>query len=339
MAVALLIIQGPYVGQQIPVSAGQSFRIGRTERAEYAFPNDTYLSSAHFEVSCNEAECRIRDLGSSNGTFVNGAKIDWAAVQEGDQVSAGETVFLVQTAAEGQMHDVAAPVVAQPGNGPAPAVERTARMFAPGIEPEPREQPAPLNAERKRALHILTRQALPLFTVLDAARDGRVQDLLQSSRLRYEPLFDRDAADQVAPHAPALVELGQGGTSGVGPDANAFLEALLRSGWGRGWGIFCTSGAPLDEILTHFRSFLLVRTKEQRPLYFRFYDARLLRAFLPACEPQELSAIFGPIASYLVESDRPDTMLAFSPGADGLVTARVALAEPSLQAQASGNAS
>jgi hypothetical protein len=339
MAVALLIVQGPYVGQQIPVGAGQTFRIGRTERSEYAFPNDTYLSSAHFEVSCNEGECRIRDLGSSNGTFVNGAKVDVVAVREGDQVSAGETVFLVQAAAEVQMAAAAAPVVTPSAGAPVVAAERTARMFAPGFEPKPQQQPAPLSAERKRALHILTRQGPALFTVLDASRDGIVKDLLQSSRLRYMPLFDGDAAEQVAPHIPALVELGQGGASGVGTEAQAFLEALLRSGWGRAWGIFCTSAAPLDEVWTHFRSFLLVRTKEQRPLYFRFYDARVLRAFLPTCEPQELNAIFGPIASYLVESDRPDTLLAFSSGTDGLITARVSLTEPPVQAQAGSNAS
>lgn len=338
MAVTLLIVRGPYVGQQIQVGAGQTFRIGRTERSEHAFPNDTYLSGAHFEVSCDERECRIRDLGSSNGTFVNGAQIDLAAVQEGDQVSAGETVFLVQAEGEGQPAAAPAPALAPSANAPAPAAERTARMFAPGFEPKAQEQPAPLSAEQKRALQILTRQASPLFAVLDAAREGRVQDLLQSSRLRYQPLFDGETADQVAPHMPALVELGQGGASGVGTEAQVFLEALLRSGWGRGWGIFCTSASSLEEIVGHFRSFILVRTQEQRPLYFRFYDARVLRAFLPTCEPQELSAIFGPIASYLVESDRPDTMLAFSPGADGLITARVSLSEPSVQALAGSSA-
>ena len=338
MAVTLLIVRGPYVGQQIQVGAGQIFRIGRTERSEYAFPNDTYLSSAHFEVSCNEQECRIRDLGSSNGTFLNGAKVDLAAVQEGDQVSAGETVFLVQAAAEGQMAAAVAPVVAPSAGAPDVAEQRTARMFGPSFEPTAQEQPAPFSAEHKRALHILTRQGPALFTVLDASRDGMVNDLLQSSRLRYQPLFDGETAEQVAPHMPALVELGQGGASGVGTEAQTFLEALLRSGWGKGWGIFCTSAAPLDEVLAHFCSFLLVRTKERRPVYFRFYDARVLRAFLPTCEPQELSAIFGPIASYLVESDRPDTMLVFSQGADGLITARVSLTEPAQQAQAGNSA-
>jgi hypothetical protein len=120
----------------------------------------------------------------------------------------------------------------------------------------------------------------------------------------------------------------------VGADTQAFLEKLLRSGWGKSWGVFCTSQSAFEELLDHFRSFLLMRSQEKPPLYFRFYDPRVLRALLPTCEPQELRAIFGPVASYLVESERSDMMLAFSPGTDRLITAQVSLAEPAAQMQA-----
>jgi pSer/pThr/pTyr-binding forkhead associated (FHA) protein len=333
MSVTLLVIQGPYVGRQIQVGVGQVFRVGRTDRAEHAFPNDTYLSGAHFEVGCDEQGCRVRDLGSSNGTFINGAKVELAAVQEGDQIAAGETIFLVQPANQ--------EVIAAPATELAPAegtqvssVERTERLYAPGFEPEPQEQLAPLTNERKRALHILTHHGAALFAVIDAAREGMAAALLQSSALRRQELFEGEAADPTAAHIPILVELGQAGSSSVGTDTQAFLETLLRSGWGKSGGIFCTSASPFEDLLEHFRSFLLMRTKEQRPLYFRFYDPRVLRAFLPTCEPQELWAIFGPVASYVVESDRSDMMLAFSPGADRLITAQVSLAEPSAQMQA-----
>ncbi|MBZ5591640.1 MAG: DUF4123 domain-containing protein [Acidobacteriia bacterium] len=339
MPVTLLVVQGPYVGQQIQVGAGQTFRIGRTDRSEYAFPNDTYLSGAHLEVACDEQECRIRDLGSSNGTFVNGVKIDLAAVQEGDQVSAGETVFLVQMAGQEQAAAAPTPAVEPPDGAQLPVAERTARMFAPGFEPKAEEQLAPLTPEGRRALHILTHHGAPLFTVVDAACDGKAQELVQSSRLRSQALFEGETADPPATHTPTLVELGQAGSQGVGKEVQAFLETLLRSGWGRNWGIFCTSPSPFEAVLEHFRSFLLVRTREQRPLYFRFYDPRVLRAFLPTCEPQELSALFGPVTSYLVESERPDMMLAFSCGAEGLITSRVLLAEQSMLAQAGASQS
>lgn len=328
MVVELLIVRGPHAGQQIPVGAGQVVRIGRTDRSNYALSNDTYLSGAHFEIGCDERECRVRDLGSSNGTFVNGAKIiEQAAVQEGDQIAAGETIFLVQAGREEQPGVAEAPVVAPAAALPVPP-ERTARMYAPGFEPKPREQSAPLSGERRRVEHILTHQAAPLYAVLDAARDAGVLPLLQSAPLHCQPLFEGELGDPQASHAPVLVALGPGATS------QTFLEAILRSGWGQSWGIWLTSASPFEDLLAHLRGFLFARTQNQQPLYFRLYDPRILRAFLPACEPQELSAVFGPVASYLAESDRPDGLLAFSRGATGLITTQISLAEQPLQVQA-----
>lgn len=338
MSVTLSVIQGPYVGRQIQLGAGQVFRVGRTDRSEHAFPDDTYLSGAHFEVGCDEQGCWIRDLGSSNGTFINGAKIEQVAVQEGDQISAGETVFLVQPVGQEQVAVPPSPEPAPSATVQLPSVERTARMHAPGFEPRAQEQPAPLTDEGKRALHILTHHGAPLFAVIDAAREGVAADLLQPSRLRYQPLFESEAAGASAAHIPVLVELGQASSQGVGTDTQTFLETVLRSGWGKNWGIFCTSQSPFEDLLGHFRSFLLMRTREQVPIHFRFYDPRVLRAFLPTCEPEEAKAIFGPVTSYVVESERTDMMLAFSPGADRLITAQVSLAEPAVRAQAQAHA-
>jgi hypothetical protein len=272
-------------------------------------------------------------LGSSNGTFVNGAKIDLMAVGEGDQISAGETIFVVQVAGQEQAA-APAPAEAPPADVPLAAIERTARMHAAGFEPEADVHAAPLTPERKRALHVLTHHGAPLFMVLDVARGGLAQELLQSSSLRRQPLFEGETTDAPTTHAPMLVELEKADSPNTGTEMQAFLETVLHSGWGGNWGIFCTSPSPFEEILEHFRSLLLLRTGEQRPLHFRFYDARVLRAFLPLCESPELSALFGPITSYLVESERPDMMLAFSQGADGLSTAQVWLAEQAMPAQA-----
>jgi hypothetical protein len=335
MSVTLLVIQGPYVGRQIRVGAGQMFRVGRTDRSEHALPNDTYLSGAHFEVGCDEQGCRIRDLGSSNGTYVNGAKIDLVAVQEGDQIAAGETIFLVQPADQEQITIPHETEMAGPDAPQVSPVESTARMYAPGFEPEPQDQSAPLTDERRRALHILTHHGAALFAVIDAAREGLLAaSFLPSSSLRNQRLFAGETAGPSAAHIPILVELGRAGSSGVGTETQAFLETLLRSGWGKNCSVFCTSESPFEDLLDHFRRFLVMSSPEQPPLYFRFYDPRVLRAFLPTCEPQELRAIFGPVASYLVESERSEMMLAFSPGADRLITAQVSLAQPSAQIQA-----
>lgn len=333
MAIALFIATGPNAGQQIPVGTRKIVRVGRTSRADYAFPDDTYLSGVHFEIGCNEGGCAIRDLGSSNGTFVNGARLEQAsvAVSDGDEITAGEMTFLVQVSSGEQPLAAPAAVVAA-ADAPVVSPERTARMFTPGFEPK--VLPTALTGEQKRARDILMYQNAPLFAVVDAARDQRLPQLLGMPALRSQPLFASDPAGGGAGHAPTLVELGQASSLSERADVHAFLEDLLRSGWGKSWGIFLTSLSSLDDLAAHFSGFLLAHRGDERTLHLRLYDPRVLRAFLPTCEPAEIAAIFGPIVSYLIESDRPDTMLALSRGADGLITTRVSLAEQPLQAGA-----
>jgi pSer/pThr/pTyr-binding forkhead associated (FHA) protein len=333
MAVALFIANGSNVGQHIPV-ADRTIRIGRTSRSDYAFPNDSYLSSAHFEITCNGEACAVRDLGSSNGTFLNGARIDQTAVavKDGDQISAGEMTFLVQV--RSGERQITAPAVAAPAVGaPVASAERTARMHAAGSEPKSPVQTA-LTGEQKRVHDILMYQTAPLFAVVDGARDASLPQFLEAPVLRSQPLCANETAGAAAGHAPVLVELGQASSLSERAGVHAFLETFLLSGWGKGWGIFFTSLSSFDDLAIHFRGFLPAGAGDERPLHLRVYDPRVLRAVLPTCEPPEVAAIFGPIVSFLIESDRADNLLAISRGADGLITARVSLTEQPMQAGA-----
>src|SRR6185437_4467329 len=61
---------------------------------------DPTISRRHAEVECNETVVRVRDLGSSNGTFLNGSRIDTATIESGDIVTFGKVGFrLYQVAA------------------------------------------------------------------------------------------------------------------------------------------------------------------------------------------------------------------------------------------------
>src|SRR5215831_2846296 len=96
MLVILEATAGPIAGRRIEVRAGSILRIGRTSKSDYAIGEDSYLSSQHFAVECDGTQVRIRDLGSSNGTFVNGDKITECVVQPGDSVVAGGSTFAIQ---------------------------------------------------------------------------------------------------------------------------------------------------------------------------------------------------------------------------------------------------
>jgi hypothetical protein len=143
---------------------------------------------------------------------------------------------------------------------------------------------------------------LGVWAVLDCARDARIYRALLESRLEFRCLYSGKlprALEMVAPH---LVELFP---------KNRLSAALLDEGWGQGWGVFLKIEDPAN-LRHHLRKFLKVRDEEGRRLLFRYYDPRVLRAYLPTCTPEELKQIFGPIDSFFVECDGVDGGIEFS---------------------------
>jgi serine/threonine-protein kinase len=59
-------------------------------------PEDVALSRDHFMVEINPPLCELRDLGSTNGTFVNNQKADRIRLISGDLIAAGQSVFRVK---------------------------------------------------------------------------------------------------------------------------------------------------------------------------------------------------------------------------------------------------
>lgn len=96
MRVIVQIMSGPMAGRKIWLNAGQTLSVGRTEASDWTVPQDALMSAAHFAVELQLNACRIRDLGSSNGTFVNGQRVDEVIAQDGMQILAGQTNFIVR---------------------------------------------------------------------------------------------------------------------------------------------------------------------------------------------------------------------------------------------------
>ncbi len=95
MQLLLEATSGPHQGKKIVIRAGQIATFGRTDRADYAFPGDEQMSGLHFSLECRPEGCQVRDLQSANGTFVNGNRIQDAAIQHSDVIKAGKSSFLV----------------------------------------------------------------------------------------------------------------------------------------------------------------------------------------------------------------------------------------------------
>ena len=67
----------------------------------------------------------------------------------------------------------------------------------------------------------------------------------------------------------------------------------------------------------------MVKGADRKKYYFRFYDPRVLQAFLPACTPQEARAFFGPIDRFYAEHRQPGRVLSFRMTPDGVRAALV----------------
>jgi hypothetical protein len=159
-----------------------------------------------------------------------------------------------------------------------------------------------------------------LFALLDAARTDRVLKILQTSADDYSSLYEGVQAEAMADGAPYLVRLERG---------SRLLPRLLNMGWGESWGIYVESASPLRELRSHFRRLLFVaREQDGQPMYFRFYDPRVLRAFLPIATPRQVEALFGPIERFLVEAEDPGDFIRFERGPSGIAAVRLQAGSP-----------
>src|SRR5262249_47179155 len=106
-----------------------------------------------------------------------------------------------------------------------------------------------------------------------------------------------------------------------------FTDWVLTEGWGQHWGIFATAPIELDALRRHFRRFLMVRDEHGKSLYFRYFDPRVLRVYLPTCNADELTIIFGPVVRYYAEGEDPSILLEYGRVDDELRQRTVILAE------------
>ncbi|MFM9904256.1 MAG: protein kinase domain-containing protein [Pyrinomonadaceae bacterium] len=96
MRVSLNVVAGPQTGRTFTFDQHDTFMIGRSEDAQFCLPQDRFFSRHHCILEIAPPQAFIRDLGSTNGTFVNGMRVDTAYLKSGDRIQGGETVLEVE---------------------------------------------------------------------------------------------------------------------------------------------------------------------------------------------------------------------------------------------------
>ena len=114
MRVTLRVLAGPYNGQEFVFDQHDTFLIGRSENAHLYLPEDRFFSRHHCLLEIAPPRCFLRDLGSTNGTFVNGDRVQEVFLKSGDRLQGGQTVLEVEVQAEKQALDAEAPTLTKP---------------------------------------------------------------------------------------------------------------------------------------------------------------------------------------------------------------------------------
>lgn len=89
---ALRFISGKYQGGEFPLQPNREIVVGRSSDLDMVLVEDM-VSRKHAKIAISEGVITIQDLGSTNGTFVNGEKIKKARLQEGDRILIGTSIL------------------------------------------------------------------------------------------------------------------------------------------------------------------------------------------------------------------------------------------------------
>ncbi|HVW01202.1 MAG TPA: FHA domain-containing protein, partial [Planctomycetaceae bacterium] len=140
MQVELVVVEGKQQGAVIPVR--NKFLIGREEDCQLR-PNSELVSRHHCVFTIDDYTVRLRDLGSTNGTYVNEERTNGLVVlKSGDRIRIGKLVFELRI----QISAPAPQPAAQPAAPPRPAPQPMATQQMPvPVAMQPQQQmPMPM---------------------------------------------------------------------------------------------------------------------------------------------------------------------------------------------------
>jgi len=138
MEAKLHLVKGNPKGKQVEIPSG-TITVGRAEDSDLIIAS-TRVSRHHCEIINEEGKLALRDKGSGNGTFVNGAKIEEQTLDAGDEVRIGPLTFVLEI--DGVREKPAKPAAPEkPAPPPAPKPKAAKPKAAKPKTPVPRPKP------------------------------------------------------------------------------------------------------------------------------------------------------------------------------------------------------
>ncbi len=308
----LHVERGPNAGQVFELKAGERALAGRGRDCSLQL-SDGRLSRRHFELAWDGSRWQLTDLGSSNGTLVNGLAVRSVSLHDGDRIEAGDSALRVALTGRAPVRAPlraravqapAAPAVA--GSAPPPLTREPLEVFAffaPSSDPPPSLRPAPGSRLAQLALVLAEGGDSPLYALIDGAS---ACELARSARVlghRIYTLCEGGLAQQIAQAGPLLIPLGDAPLPFLSDWAAARPNA----------GVLLESAAELPVLYAHLCALFEVVDARGNAYFRRFYDPRVLRPLLASSAPAELAALFGPVRRWIAADETGSGFGAFGP--------------------------
>ena len=153
-----------------------------------------------------------------------------------------------------------------------------------------------------------------IYMLIDNTLLSGPSEPVYRSLVDYEPMRDAGLHD---------IEPAIAGPVSQGVDAEKVVSDLLA----RNCMVLFSSSRRLHDLKRHFMKFIKVRIENDQIVYFRFYDPRVLRAFLPSCSPEQAEEFYGPVRAFFLEGEGREELLAFSRSTRELRMERICLAQ------------
>jgi adenylate cyclase len=177
--------------QTFELPTGRSVVVGRGVLSDLAVYDPT-ISRIHAELTVSDEGVDVRDLDSSNGTCINGARVSMGRLAPGDSVTFGKVVFQLREAGRVE----AAPPDLPPGAGLSPGGEIIRQL---AVEP-PGAAPTTGGAEKKLGLLLTVSQKLSGELDLDRLLGLIAETILELMDVdRVQILLRQDGSGELVP--------------------------------------------------------------------------------------------------------------------------------------------
>lgn len=216
----LVVIAGPDAGRVFPLTADAV--VGRLSTNPICLA-DLRTSRRHCEIRLTPAGAELHDLGSGNGTRLNGVAVQSAGLRNGDQIALGETTLRFE--ADPPSHDLTRIVVRSQPEMPSAVVGRLSAEAGSQILSDPQATTSDWLRSRLANLAVLYETTAAVSTIVDLDELlGRIVELVVRTT-------DAD-------HGCAMV---------VDPDTKALMPKAARSR--NGGGELVVSRTVVDHVL------------------------------------------------------------------------------------------